>query len=362
MPHENRANAAPIAGGRSSDFRELASEVALARLIINESVSFQLRNDSSRERGLIQGDALLCQRIKNLRSFQESRIPAQKLIDLFAVLVLQDDRSVRPAQTGPRHRHSAPRGEDGFSAGCCPNRSPDPRGSLLPRAKRCSRPRFARQESRARGKCWRSCRWLPPVCRPAAPRPVDPACCWSTARTRAGLGFLALALYLISSIATAQGLTGANGGDFGGSETNWLVSFLGGLHPFSVHFPIALVCAAALFETIFWIGKAESAASTAFHCLALGASLSIVSVILGLMASESGPFIGEDAATLWTHRLFGLISCGLLLLTTYVAARSREQKNQINLQALYRTLLYLTTLIVLITGLFGSKLTGLAPF
>ena len=171
-----------------------------------------------------------------------------------------------------------------------------------------------------------------------------------------------LAWALIATIAASQGFADPDGGAFGQGEVSPLVSFLGGLHPFSVHFPVALICAAALFETIFLIGKAESAASTAFHCLALGASISILSVILGLMASESGPFIGEDAATLWTHRLFGLISCGLLLLTTYVAAHSRMQKNQNNLRILYRVLLYLTTVIVLITALFGSKLTGLAPF
>lgn len=175
---------------------------------------------------------------------------------------------------------------------------------------------------------------------------------------------LSLAWSLISSIAVGQGLSDLASDAFGPAEVSPLVNFLGGLHPFSIHFPIALVCAAALFETVFWVGKAESAASTAFYCLALGASISLVSVILGLMASEAGPFIGEDAETLWTHRLFGLISCGLLLLTTFVAAKSRapEQKTRISLRWLYRGLLYLTTMIVLITALFGSKLTGLSPF
>lgn len=175
---------------------------------------------------------------------------------------------------------------------------------------------------------------------------------------------LSLAWSLISSIAGAQGLSDPAGDAFGPAEVSPLVNFLGGLHPFSIHFPIALVCAAALFETVFWVGKAESAASTAFYCLALGASISLVSVILGLMASEAGPFIGQDAEILWIHRLFGLISCALLLLTTFVAAKSRApaQKMQTFLRWLYRGLLYLTTMIVLITSLFGSKLTGLSPF
>ncbi len=172
-----------------------------------------------------------------------------------------------------------------------------------------------------------------------------------------------LAWSLISSIAGAQGLSAPDGGVFGQTEVSSWVTFLGGLHPFTVHFPIALICAAALFETVFLIGKIESAASTAFHCLMLGASISIVSVILGLMASEAGPFIGQEAETLWTHRLFGLISCGLLLLTAYVAAQSRMPgQKKTSLRGLYRGLLYLTTLIVLITALFGSKLSGLAPF
>ena len=57
-----------------------------------------------------------------------------------------------------------------------------------------------------------------------------------------GRCFLALALCLISSSAAAQGISDPDGSALVEPETGWLVSFLGGLHPFSVHFPIALVC------------------------------------------------------------------------------------------------------------------------
>ncbi|MFQ5606985.1 MAG: DUF2231 domain-containing protein [Candidatus Zixiibacteriota bacterium] len=176
-----------------------------------------------------------------------------------------------------------------------------------------------------------------------------------------GLG-VACALLAANSLGQEAGAPA--GGPINEFEINPAVRFLGGLHPFSTHFPIALVVAAFLFETTGLTTGNKGWATTAFHCLTLGSSVSLLTVILGLMASELGPFIGEDAETLWAHRLFGLISCGLLLLTTFVAARSRRGELQGNATLIwgYRALLLLTLLFVLSAALFGSRLTGLAPF
>lgn len=148
---------------------------------------------------------------------------------------------------------------------------------------------------------------------------------------------------------------------FGGAEISPLVSFLGGLHPLSTHFPLALAFAASLFETVFIISSNKTWSSTAFHCLSLGATLALFTAIAGLMAAEAGPFFGEDAQTLDFHRLMGLISVGLLLLTVFLGSKVRQGQKP-NWLWLYRGAMALTTIGVFVAGHFGSKLAGSSPF
>ncbi|HSG99239.1 MAG TPA: hypothetical protein VLB27_04265, partial [candidate division Zixibacteria bacterium] len=68
-----------------------------------------------------------------------------------------------------------------------------------------------------------------------------------------------------------------------------------------------------------------------------------------------------DAQLLETHRLFGLLSCGLLLLTTFLAAQVRLKKRN-QLLWVYRAALLFTVICVFSAGHFGARLSGLSPF
>ena len=148
---------------------------------------------------------------------------------------------------------------------------------------------------------------------------------------------------------------------FDAGEASPLMTFLGELHPLAVHFPLALGFAALFFESLYLISKNTVWHNTGFHTLTLGTAISLITIFTGLTASTIGPFLGEDALLLDTHRLFGLTSCGLLLLTTYIGSRARLKQDD-RLRWVYRAGLFVMTVCVFIAGHFGAKLSGLSPF
>ena len=173
------------------------------------------------------------------------------------------------------------------------------------------------------------------------------------------LNLFVVGLLVVSAVAQVEPPFGAN--PFEPEEVSPLMLFIGDLHPLSVHFPLALAFAAFLFELIFLASKNERWRTSAFHTLVLGATVSILTILTGLVAGSNGPFFAEDLEILNTHRVFGLASSGLLLLTTYFAAQVRLKKRE-NLLWSYRTALAVTTICVFIAGHFGAKLSGLSPF
>ncbi len=151
---------------------------------------------------------------------------------------------------------------------------------------------------------------------------------------------------------------------FGGGEVSPVTRFLGGLHPLSVHFPLALIFAAFVFELVFVIGGDSKWRTSAFHTLALGAVISLATISLGLMASEVGPFLGPDAELVGLHRIFGLLTAALSLVATYSLAQSKmpgkaRAKKAKTFELTYRITLALATLTVFIAGHFGAELAGL---
>lgn len=174
---------------------------------------------------------------------------------------------------------------------------------------------------------------------------------------RVGTAFLLVILALASS-AMAQGLAGDI---FSEDQSSPLLSFLGGLHPLAVHFPLGMAIAALFFESLFVISKNTTWQTSAFHTLTLGSALSIVTIFTGLSASELGPYFAEDALILDSHRMYGLIGAGCLILTTYLGAQSRIKKTDLLIK-LYRAGLVLTNFAVYSAGHFGAKLSGLSPF
>lgn len=86
--------------------------------------------------------------------------------------------------------------------------------------------------------------------------------------------------------------------------------FAGRLHVVLVHFPIALVFAALLFETVSAArGRGLSPAGGA--CLGLGAIGAVAAAASGLLNANLEQ--GDPGPTLLTHRTLGLVAAGLAL-------------------------------------------------
>lgn len=168
-------------------------------------------------------------------------------------------------------------------------------------------------------------------------------------------------LLLLAGLAMAQEGVGFGEQPFTESDSSPLMQFLGELHPLAVHFPLGMAIAALFFEALFLISKNSAWQTSAFHTLTLGAALSIVTIFTGLTASELGPYFAEDALTLDSHRLYGLMGSGLLLLTTYLGAQARIRNSEL-FRKFYRAGLVITNVAVYAAGHFGAKLSGLSPF
>ncbi len=153
---------------------------------------------------------------------------------------------------------------------------------------------------------------------------------------------------------------------FSGSEVSEVTRFLGSLHPLSVHFPLALIFAAFAFELIFIKSANSKWRTSAFHTLTLGAVISLGTISLGLMAGEVGPFLGPDAELLALHRLFGLVTSALALVSLYSLAqaqqrskRNKDKNRAKKFELIYRITLALATITVFVAGHFGAELAGL---
>lgn len=109
-----------------------------------------------------------------------------------------------------------------------------------------------------------------------------------------------------------------------GAETTdetgfWLWSFLGRLHPMIVHFPIALLYVALLFQWIAWKRKSDKFVSTIKILTIAGAISSIVAVILGLLLSSTDTY-GSDLVPL--HQWSGISTTVLASFTAFFILRT----------------------------------------
>lgn len=89
-----------------------------------------------------------------------------------------------------------------------------------------------------------------------------------------------------------------------GSGASRLLAFAGKFHPVVVHFPIALLMVGALAEAMALSGRAW-AAQAARLCVPLGVAAAVLATVLGLLSASFG---GYATATIWTHRLVGILA------------------------------------------------------
>ncbi len=121
-----------------------------------------------------------------------------------------------------------------------------------------------------------------------------------------------------------------------------LWSFGGKFHPVVVHFPIALLLVGALAEVFVMLGGAW-AKGAARLCVTLGGISAVVATVLGLLSAS---YEGFADATIWTHRLLGIIASVLGLTAAGLQVTGKT--------TLYRGCLFAAALLTSIAAHFGG--------
>jgi uncharacterized membrane protein len=134
-----------------------------------------------------------------------------------------------------------------------------------------------------------------------------------------------------------------------------LVHEFGELHPALVHFPIALVVAAAVSELLYVVRRREWFGEAARFTTAAGAWMAVPSVAAGFSEAWGRTFAGEAGWVFSVHWVCGVASAGLAFLA-YGLGEASRRSGQVWEQALYRAFLLLAAVAVLLTGYFGGRL------
>jgi len=136
------------------------------------------------------------------------------------------------------------------------------------------------------------------------------------------------------------------------------MSFIGKFHPLLVHFPIALVLTAAAAELVVIATQRQAWRTVAVTNIRAGAVVGVVTAIAGWLFASS-PGVDATTALEW-HRWLGLAGAtgaiGAALLS------SRLQRSSRRLAFGYRVTLFVSALLVAITGHLGGTLVWGASF
>jgi mono/diheme cytochrome c family protein/uncharacterized membrane protein len=128
-----------------------------------------------------------------------------------------------------------------------------------------------------------------------------------------------------------------------------LIAWLGNLHPPIVHFPIALISAAAMAELLSMLTGKSVFEPAARYCVWFGFLGAVAAGVLGWLAG--GFHLGDGSAVLTAHRWLGsstVICAGLVL------ALSEGRLWSSRLRLWFRITLFAAAGVVLATGFFGG--------
>ena len=135
------------------------------------------------------------------------------------------------------------------------------------------------------------------------------------------------------------------------------MSYIGKFHPLFVHFPIALVLAAAAAELVVIATPLKAWRTVAVANIRAGAAMGVVTAITGWLFASSQ--LVDASPSLEWHRWVGIaaaagaIGAALLSLRLHGSGRSA---------CVYRVTLFVTALLVAITGHLGGTLVWGARF
>ncbi len=129
---------------------------------------------------------------------------------------------------------------------------------------------------------------------------------------------------------------------------------VGRLHPLVIHFPIALLAAAAIFETISALRRRGSSPA-ALGCLVMGAGGAVVAATAGWF-NAAYEHAQSVSTTLTIHRWTGVVAAACAVLALLCAAIGAVGAKDA-MRAGYRGLLIIAATLVGVAGHFGGNLT-----
>jgi uncharacterized membrane protein len=169
------------------------------------------------------------------------------------------------------------------------------------------------------------------------------------------LASAALILILAAAVLLGPAQVMAHQGEAGATSLDRLINWLGQFHVMIVHFPIALILAAALAEIMGMIFKREFYFDAARFIVIIAALSAIPAVLLGLAAEHGSDFHGEYAGIVERHEVMGIAA---MIITIVAAALSElwRWRKDARLKLLYRIALFAAAAVVTVTGHLGGEL------
>ncbi len=136
------------------------------------------------------------------------------------------------------------------------------------------------------------------------------------------------------------------------AERLWL--FAGKLHPLGVHFPIALILAAALLEFVRFRRGAYSPSPAGVACIVLGGLSAVASAAMGWSDAETSGHSGSDPVLAW-HRWLSVAVAVLASVAAVLAPIARVRRTRRPF-VMYRLGLVGAAMAVAVTGHLGGSL------
>jgi uncharacterized membrane protein/mono/diheme cytochrome c family protein len=128
------------------------------------------------------------------------------------------------------------------------------------------------------------------------------------------------------------------------------LDWLGNFHVVVIHFPIALLLAAAAGELWFAWRRVRQPSPAVRFCVVLGAGSAIVAAVLGWLHAASGYGAGSPSILAWHRWLGTAIGAGSVILAVLSEIDSRRGVRSWR----FRLLLLLVALLVVAAGYFGG--------
>lgn len=138
-------------------------------------------------------------------------------------------------------------------------------------------------------------------------------------------------------------------------ETIGFWAATGRIHPFLVHFPVALVLAALLAEALCVARRDGRYTEASRFMVAVAAWLSVAAALTGFLRADSLTFDAGQQAAFAVHRIAGIVTPVLVFLAAALAEGSRRSGSVLEL-LFYRVVLTLAAAGVAVAGYYGGEL------